>query len=178
MRWEDGQASMRGVRNRRKSVGPRRGARVWLGATALLCSSALSAAADPAFGHWLTENKRAIVEISPCDAGSPLACGRIVWSIAPHHPDGRLKTDAQNPDPALRNRPICGLPLISGLEAAGTGAWRNGTIYNARDGSAYAVQIEAEGDALAVRGYLGLPLFGQTQTWTREPGPREGCPTG
>lgn len=151
---------------------------LWPGLAVLLWLLAGPAAADPAFGFWLTENRRAIVEIGPCHANGGEVCGHIVWSVAPHHPDGRLKTDAQNPDPALRDRPICGLPLILGLQAAEPGGWDGGTIYNARDGSDYAVRIAAEGDRLEVRGYLGLSLFGSTQAWTREPGPREGCPSG
>lgn len=136
------------------------------------------ARADPAFGHWLTENGRSIVEVAPCADVPGRVCGRIVWSLEPHHADGRLKTDANNPNPARRYDPLCGLVLLTGLASGQPGRWSGGKIYNPRDGERYSVRIRAEGDRLEVRGYLGISLFGRTQTWTREPGPREGCPTG
>lgn len=148
---------------------------------ALMGLLALPAAADPAFGYWLTENRRSIVEIAPCADAAATACGRIVWSREPRDADGRLKRDRQNPDPARRDDPICGLTLLTGLAPDGPGRWQGGRIYNPREGKRYSVRIEADtaaAERLEVRGYLGISLFGRSQTWTRETGPREGCPAG
>ena len=131
------------------------------------------AADDPVFGFWLTENKRAIIEISPC---GETACGKIVWMQEPLDADGHPKIDTKNQDPALQGRPICGLPLIGDFRQSGPGAWNDGFIYSPQDGDTYTAKIEAQSDGnLKLRGYLGLPIFGKSQIWTREADGRGGC---
>lgn len=131
---------------------------------------------DPAFGYWLTENKKAIVRVDSC---GKLACGTMVWVSEPKTEAGALKLDEKNEDTAKRDRPICGLPLFGGLAAAKPGRWDKGWLYNPRDGQTYSVQISAESSSkLKVRGFLGLPLLGSSQIWTRVDDDRGGCPTG
>jgi uncharacterized protein (DUF2147 family) len=143
-----------------------------IGLTAALAGSA-AAATDPVFGRWLVEDGEAVVEIVPCGAE---ACGRLVWLKDRWDADGRPKRDANNPDPAARRRPLCGLPLISGLQRARDGAWEDGEIYSARDGRTYGVEIRPRGDGrLHVRGYLGISLLGGSQIWAREGGRRGSC---
>src|SRR5579862_8545273 len=73
-----------------------------------------SAQPQPAVvGPWLVQDKRAIIEIHPC---GPDMCGRIVWLAEPLRPDGSIKRDDHNPDPALRGRGFCGLPLMTGFK--------------------------------------------------------------
>ncbi len=142
-------------------------------ALGLALASPASAATDPVFGRWLVEGGEAVVEIGPCGAE---ACGRLVWLKDAWDAGGTPKRDANNPDPAKRMRPLCGLPLITGLEPAGDGAWEDGRIYSARDGRTYGVKIAPAGqDRLSVRGYLGISLLGGSQTWTRERGMRGHC---
>lgn len=129
---------------------------------------------DPAFGYWLTENKRAIVQVAKCGS---VACGKMVWVAEPRNEAGLPKLDLKNEDAAKRSRPICGLPLFGGLTQAKPGRWADGWLYNPRDGQTYSVQINAEaGQQLKVRGFLGLPLLGSSQTWTRVEDDRGGCP--
>ena len=131
------------------------------------------AAADEVFGRWLVESGEAVVEIAPC---GDRACGRLVWLQSPYAADGSPKRDANNPDPGVRMRPLCGLELITGLEPAGDGAWEGGRIYSARDGRTYGVEIAPQGDdRLSVRGYVGISLLGGSQTWVREDGRRGSC---
>lgn len=118
-------------------------------------------AADAVQGYWLTQNKRAVVHVAPCDGGS--MCGRIHWII-----DGGLQFDKFNEDEALRSRPICGLEILNDFDKEGAGDWEDGNIYKADDGDIYDADIEVEEDGrLKVRGYLGISMFGKTQYWTK-----------
>ena len=140
---------------------------------ALAWATGAAAATDPAFGYWLVENRRAIIELHPC---GPMACGRIVWLAEPFDANGDPKTDMNNPDPAMRHRTLCGLPLIRGLAADAPGAWQDGEIYNSQDGRSYSVKISrGSDDRLEVRGFLGISLLGRSQHWTRVAGDRGGC---
>ena len=147
-------------------------------ATAALLSTALTgtlaeaASLEDVFGLWLTENQKAIVEVAPC---GQMACGRIVWLAEPNRPDGSAKVDQNNPDPALQSRPVCGLPLIGNFQRGGD-SWDDGFIYNPEDGETYTSTMHVTTDGnLYVRGYVGLPLFGKSQTWTRAADTRGGC---
>lgn len=160
----------------RRRVGGRWSAPLaWLLALAAILTVDGSAAArsDEAFGRWVVENGRAVIEIHPCGQA---ACGRIAWLAQPFDERGAPKTDLKNPDPGLRNRRLCGLPLISGLQPKDAGGWEGGRIYNSKDGSVWDVEIAAEGaDRLEVRGYYGISLLGKTQIWTRETGFERDC---
>ena len=128
---------------------------------------------DPAFGLWLTEDERAIIEIAACDG---MACGRIVWMDQPRHEDGRPKVDANNPDEALKSRTICGIHLIGNFKQKQPGVWDDGFVYNPKDGQKYAAKIKSTAiDKLELRGYVLVPAFGQSQTWTRVSDTRGGC---
>ncbi|MGF1445728.1 MAG: DUF2147 domain-containing protein [Pikeienuella sp.] len=129
-----------------------------------------------AFGYWLVENGRAIIEIHACGAQGQEACGRIAWLAEPDKPDGRPKIDMNNPVPELRGAPLCGLRLLSGLSRLGPGTWSGGSIYDSRNGSVWSVEVTALGPRrLDVRGYLGISLLGRSQIWTRQPDNRDGC---
>ncbi len=131
------------------------------------------ATADPAFGRWLVENGKAVIEIEPC---GELACGRLVWLRNPFDTEGRPKRDEKNPDVAQRSRLLCRLPLIMGLTRSSPGVWEDGEIYSTRDGRSFSFKIEdVADDRLTVRGYVGLSLLGRSQVWTRDDGMRGSC---
>ena len=136
-------------------------------------TTALPAAAADVFGHWLTENQKAIVEITPCGQS---ACGNIVWMAEPNGPDGLPKTDKNNPDASLASRTICNMAMIGDFTNDGNGEWSNGFIYDPEGGDVYKskMRLTEEGN-LYVRGYVGIPLLGKSQVWTRETGSRTGC---
>ncbi|MEM7506279.1 MAG: DUF2147 domain-containing protein [Pseudomonadota bacterium] len=131
------------------------------------------ALSDPAFGLWLTEDARAIVEISPC---SDKACGRIVWMDEPFHEDGSPKVDLNNPEERLQSRTLCGIPLVGDFVREQPGSWSGGFVYNPKDGKKYEAKITAlSNDQLEMRGFVLVPAFGQSQTWTRVQDARGGC---
>ncbi len=118
-------------------------------------------AAQPITGRWLTEDRSAIVEIGRCGA---TVCGRIarVLIARPNAPT----TDAANPDAALRNRPIVGLPILTGFTDGG-GDWR-GRIYDPRRGKTYKSIVSRQPDgSLKVQGCIAFLC--QTQTWRKAP---------
>jgi len=135
--------------------------------TAVLGLSAGAAlAADPVEGVWLVQDKDAKVRIGPCPGQAGQLCGEIVWLRAPTGEDGQPKTDARNPDPSLRSRPLIGLTMIHGFHAAGPGRWEGGKIYDPKSGKTYASKLRATPDgALKVDGCV--LMICKTQTWTR-----------
>jgi uncharacterized protein (DUF2147 family) len=115
-------------------------------------------------GVWLTEDKDAALTITNC--GGQL-CGRIIWLESATDRSGSLRLDQNNPDPAKQTQRVCGLVVISGLKPSGPDTW-DGSVYNPQDGQTYSGNVTVLSDkALKVRAYLGLPIFGRSQTWTR-----------
>ncbi len=144
----------------------------WLGmvVTALFATAGVARAdeAPSAAGFWVTQDHGAVVDIEPCEGG---LCGFIV-GLRLDHPPNELIKDVHNPDPAKRADPICGLALMGSLKhVKGSAAkWDDGWIYDPESGSTYTVEAQLKGtDVLKLRGYLGISLFGRTETWTREP---------
>ena len=127
------------------------------------------------FGTWLTASGTAQIKIVSCsDAASGPLCGFVVGLKDPKGPDGKSvppeeATDFRNGDPKLRERKVIGMPLIWGFKkTADANAFEGGQIYNGEDGKIYSANIDLEADGrLKLRGYVGSPMFGQTQYWTR-----------
>ena len=57
----------------------------------------------------------AAVQIFDC---SGQLCGRIIWLRKARDTAGRLARDDKNPDPVFRQRPLCGLTILQGLQPA------------------------------------------------------------
>lgn len=134
---------------------------------ALVALVALPAGAgylDPT-GVWLMEKNEVAIRVYECDDG---LCGRIVWLEKPLDKQGQPKRDKRNPDAGARDRPLCGVQVLTGLRPAGGDRWEGGTIYNPEDGKTYTASIRlADPDTLKVRGYVGISLLGKTRTLTR-----------
>jgi len=115
-------------------------------------------------GVWRIDGKAA-VQIFDC-AG--LMCGRVVWLLVPRDSGGQLDRDKRNPDPALRQRQLCGLTTLRNLRPAGPGRWGDGSFYNPDDGKTYSVSAQLASDnVIKARVYVGVPLLGQTRTLVR-----------
>ena len=66
-----------------------------------------------------------------------------------------------------KNKPILGLVIIKGLSKSGD-IYDNGKILDPKIGKLYNCKIALEGkEKLIVRGYIGISLFGRSQTWFR-----------
>lgn len=121
-------------------------------------------AADPVQGDWLTEGGSAKVRVAPCAGDAAKMCGTIVWLKGAK--PGVVSKDVNNPDPALRSRPLMGLALIRDFKPAGPGKWKDGKIYDPSAGKTYASKISATGDgALKVEGCISVIC--KAQTWKK-----------
>lgn len=129
-------------------------------------------------GPWLTEKKGAVIEIYECGAvDEPELCGRIAWLRKPYTDDGGLKRDEENPDASLRQRPLCGIEVFTGLKRHNKNTWAFGRVYNPKDGRQYRAYLDAYDDGtVKIRGYIGIPLFGKSEIWVRPQGIDVGCP--
>ena len=111
-------------------------------------------------GTWLTEDGRAKIRMDHCGPNNVKMCGTVVW-LKP----GQPKTDAKNPDPAKRARPMLGLMLMDGLKL--DGKKYKGEIYNSDEGKNYTVSLARESDSeLSISGCLLAILCG-SQSWTK-----------
>lgn len=68
----------------------------------------------------------------------------------------------------LHNQPIVGMTVLSGLKPKKE-QWMNGRILDPENGKFYQCALHTldNGKHLRVRGYIGLPLLGRSQTWER-----------
>ena len=99
-----------------------------------------------------------------------LLCGKIVWLSRPDDPAGQPDLDHRNPDPALRQRHLCGLTIVWGLRPAGQNHWSNGRLYDPKDGITYRVSAELTSvSTITARVYHGTPLLGRTEILVRDP---------
>ena len=93
--------------------------------------------------------------------------GKIVWLKNAIAINGSPKLDRKNPDPNKRNVPLIGLEMLQNF-VYNDGEWTDGSIYNPGDGRQYKAYMKMENErTLTVRGYIGIALFGKTDTWTR-----------
>ena len=138
-------------------------------------SSGVMAQQSGVMGTWLTQSGVAQVKIAPCaDPKTGAVCGTIVGLINPKGPNGNVVapetvTDYRNPDPALRSRKMLGMPLIWGFKTGSdANTFEDGKVYNGENGKIYSANISLQPDGkLRLRGYVGSPMFGETQVWTR-----------
>lgn len=149
--------------------------KLFVASAMMLMASSASAQDSRVYGTWLVQSGSAQVKIGPCaDAAAGSLCGFIVGLINPKGPDGQVvapdvATDFRNPDPKLRARKVLGMPLIWGFKkTADANVFESGQIYNGENGKIYSANINLEADGrLKLRGYVGSPMFGETQYWTR-----------
>jgi uncharacterized protein (DUF2147 family) len=133
---------------------------------ATLCCGAAHAqyapAAPPAsglLGYWSTETG-SVLRVERCDTH---VCITVV-TISKKAP-GVL--DALNPDASLRSRPVCQMVIGSGFDLEDANHAVNGKIYDPESGKTYRSVMTSEGNALHLRGYIGIRMFGRTETWQR-----------
>jgi uncharacterized protein (DUF2147 family) len=129
-----------------------------IAALSLISLSAAASAPAAIAGRWATDDGKAIMEIAPCGAAH---CAKIARFLVPE-PKGGARDD-KNPDKSLRNRPLLGLTIMSGLKPA-DGAWK-GKGYSPQDGRSFNATLTPKGNKLSVKGCVAI--FCRTVSWTR-----------
>jgi len=69
-----------------------------------------------------------------------------------------------------KDKPMIGLEIMRGVKkASDDNTWDGGTILDAAEGKIYKVRVQTAegGKKLEVRGFVGMPMMGRTQTWIR-----------
>ena len=139
-------------------------------------TSAWAADADAILGVWATDPEggggQAHVEIYK---NGDRYEGKIIWLEEPLYTEddedetpGTPKEDHNNPDPALKSRPIIGLVLMEGFLFDGKDTWHKGTICDPDNGKTYKCKLRfGDTGELKVRGFIGFSMIGRTSEWTR-----------
>ncbi len=124
------------------------------------------AATDAIVGEWWTEGREGRIRFQRHKDGTYVG---ITTCCKPDEPtEDNPGIDKNNPDPKLRTRSTVGIVLIWGLGYAEDGKYTDGYVYNPRDGHTYRFQATViNRTTLKIRGYVGIPLLGETQTWRR-----------
>jgi uncharacterized protein (DUF2147 family) len=113
-------------------------------------------------GEWCTqvEENRPPGRVKFVRAQDGTYIGILSWAADP-------KRDVHNKDPKLRDRPLVGIVLMWNLRYD-DGEYVDGYVYNPEDGGTYRLKTEVlSPEAMKVRGYLGISLFGQSKIWSR-----------
>ena len=141
----------------------------------LIAAIALCAAAGATFaqatpaGLWKTIDdhtgkERSLIRIT--DKGGVFS-GTIEKGLDPD----RQKTTCDACTDERKDQPLLGMTVIRNVKKSERDAdlWDGGDILDPDNGKVYKVRLKPvdDGRKLEVRGYIGAPLLGRTQTWIR-----------
>ena len=133
-----------------------------------MLSASVLAADDSPIGLWLTiddNSGRARSEVRITEENGALF-GRIEKIIIP----GKTETCVLCTD-ERKDKPALGLTIIRNMKKSADtpNEWSGGDILDPEKGAVYTSRmiLGDDGQTLNVRGYVGIPLFGRSQTWQR-----------
>ena len=133
-------------------------------------ANSLAQAIDPVIGQWKTiddktNTVKSIISIQ-------LVNDQLQGTIMKTFPTAGEKpiTNCDLCKDQRKGAPLIGMVIMSGLKAQSPGVWGGGEILDPKEGEVYKVKItaSADGKKLDVRGYIGVPMLGRTQTWIKE----------
>ncbi|MEO7850667.1 MAG: DUF2147 domain-containing protein [Rubrivivax sp.] len=137
-------------------------------ATLLAAASTMAFAQATPAGLWKsiddeTKAEKSLIRISE---GGGVYTGKVE-KILTDKPDAKCTecTDER------KDKPIVGMTIVRNVKASDDdkGVWEGGEILDPNNGKTYKVRLKPidGGKKLEVRGYIGTPLLGRTQTWVR-----------
>ena len=127
--------------------------------------NAFSQSKDAIVGKWLSESGEAQILIYK--KGDHYN-GKIVWLKNPNSDQGKPLEDGNNPNKPLQKRPIISLEILQGFVYSEVNLWDKGTIYDPKSGKTYSCKMTMPtNEKLNIRGYVGISLFGRTESWKK-----------
>ena len=109
-----------------------------------------------------TGEKKAVIQLIESDGK---VSGKIIKVLNKEKADA-LCTKCPG---SLKNKPVEGLQILSGLKADGNNQWSDGKLVDPESGKTYSgkLTLSGNGQSLKLRGFVGTPVFGRSQTWQR-----------
>ena len=138
-------------------------------ATLLLAATGTAFAQATPVGVWKTIDDKTGAEkaqVRITESGGVFS-GRIEKLLAP---DAKADAVCDQCSDDRKDKPMVGLEIVRGVKKADSdNLWDGGTILDAKEGKVYKVRMQPAdgGKKLDVRGYIGMPMLGRTQTWIR-----------
>ena len=149
------------------------GIKLFLSTSTLIMASASIFAAADIEGTWRsiddkTGFSKGIIKITKADDGS--YSGKIIEVIP--RPGYTPKTTCDKCSGALKNKPILGMTVLSGMKQSSKNEreFTGGHILDPLTGKSYKskMKLNNSGSRLNMRGYVGVEVVGRSQTWIRQ----------
>ena len=141
----------------------------WIATLLLAAAPAIALAQATPVGLWKTiddktNTERSLLRIS--DNGGVLSA-KIEKLLAI---DAKQDAVCDKCSDDRKDKPLLGMEVMRGVKkGSDANTWDGGTILDAAEGKVYKVRLQPAdgGKKLEVRGYVGMPMLGRTQTWVR-----------
>lgn len=131
----------------------------------LISVFAYSQEKDAILGNWQNPTGEGRIEIYKM---GDKYFGKIYWLQEPNNDQGTPKLDVKNPDVSKQTRPVKDLEILTNLVYKGKNVWADGKIYDPKSGNTYSCKMTLKNpNSLYLHGYVGISLFGRSETWTR-----------
>ena len=137
-------------------------------AAILFFCASVSWAQDPVLGQWHTIDDetgevKSLVTLSVAEDGSMVG---IITKVLAADPGTGLCDECEGD---MKDQPIEGMEFIWGFKKIAEGEWEDGQLLDPETGDVYSGNITITDDSskLDVRGYVGISLFGRSQTWNK-----------
>ena len=137
-------------------------------ALALAAGSTLAMAQATPLGAWKTIDDETKAEKSTVRITE--SSGVLMGKIEKITDATKQDATCDKCEGAKKDQKVVGMTIIEGVKKSGDDAqWDGGTILDPNNGKTYKVRLKPAdgGKKLEVRGYIGAPLLGRTQTWHR-----------
>ncbi|MEO6361729.1 MAG: DUF2147 domain-containing protein [Caldimonas sp.] len=141
-----------------------------LGLALLAAATATFGQASSPVGAWktiddATQKEKSIIRIVESNG---VYSGRIEKLLDPDAPKDPVCKDCTDD---RKDKPILGMTIIKNMKqsAADKAEFDGGEILDPNNGKVYKSKMKLvdNGAKLDVRGYIGVPMLGRTQTWVR-----------